>query len=171
MARDVRMPWMSPEEIVRMNELLEERRPAYCLEWGAGGSTVYWPSRYPFIRLWVSVEHDEDWYNRMRGLVGANVKLLHLPVDSEEYCSPAVLRLGGNRKYDFILVDGRRRVECLRVASRLVKRDGVVVLHDAGRLHYRPGWEFFSERRLLTEGEIPLPDGGYKHRGLMVFRR
>jgi hypothetical protein len=43
-----------------------------------------------------------------------------------------------NRTFDFIFIDGRRRMECAFIASLLCHSETVVVLHDYRRLRYQP---------------------------------
>ena len=54
-----------------------------------------------------------------------------------------------NRKYDFILVDGRSRRRCLHMASTLLNLGGFVILHDAQRKHYHEGFTAFKYGRQL----------------------
>ena len=58
-------------------------------------------------------------------------------------------RLGG--RYDLIFVDGRKRRRCLLEAARLLKTDGVALLHDAYRPHYQCAFESFRSQRMLGE--------------------
>jgi len=49
-------------------------------------------------------------------------------------------------KFDFILVDGRRRARCLFVASQIIKDDGIVVLHDANLTRYHEPFCLFDNK-------------------------
>ena len=51
-------PMMSEKEIEIIDRLIEERQPKYCLEWGSGNSTVYFPKKHKCIKSWLSVEHN-----------------------------------------------------------------------------------------------------------------
>ena len=48
------------------------------------------------------------------------------------------------RAFQLIYVDGRRRNECLLVASELLDATGVVLLHDATRSRYEVGMRLFE---------------------------
>ena len=39
--------------------------------------------------------------------------------------------------FDFIFIDGRARVECIKKAITLLSDNGVICLHDANRLEYK----------------------------------
>ena len=41
-------------------------------------------------------------------------------------------------RFDLILVDGRARNECLKRSGDLLRGNGILVLHDANRMRYRP---------------------------------
>ena len=56
-----------------------------------------------------------------------------LPLD--EYVDyPTLLGL----KFDFVIVDGRKRRRCIEVSKKIVSEDGVIILHDAQRPYYWP---------------------------------
>tara|TARA_Y100000310_G_scaffold65582_1_gene61073 strand:- start:2977 stop:3189 length:213 start_codon:yes stop_codon:yes gene_type:complete len=42
------------------------------LEWGAGGSTVYFSK---LVKQYISIEHNLEWYNKVKKEIGYNVKL------------------------------------------------------------------------------------------------
>ena len=53
--------------------------------------------------------------------------------------------------YDFILVDGRARTECLKRAFYWISDDGVVVLHDAVRKYYHEGLDRFTYQTIFDQ--------------------
>ncbi len=138
------------------------RAPLRVLEWGCGGSTVYFPrflaSRGIPYRWW-SVEYDRDWYRAVAERVkdDGNVKVALFAVVGEdpwsracrmdEYVSfPATL----GETFDVILVDGRKRRRCLLEAKSLLAPGGVVLLHDAQRRRYRCALADYPDSRFLT---------------------
>jgi SAM-dependent methyltransferase len=54
-------------------------------------------------------------------------------------------------KFDVILVDGRKRRQCLLEASRLLAPNGVAVLHDAQRDYYHCAFSSFRTQRRIGE--------------------
>lgn len=120
---------------------------ARLLEWGSGLTTQMAAEHAEAAgaALLVSVDHTRDyvralarrlprrdflhlWWADLNGAAG-----LHGPAYS-------TLPLRYGPPFDFILVDGRRRLECALVAARLVAPGGVVVLHD----HYRERYRLFD---------------------------
>lgn len=53
------------------------------------------------------------------------------------------------RKFDFIFIDGRRRMECAMMALLLTHPDTVVVIHDYRRTRYQPVLGFY---RVVEDG-------------------
>lgn len=159
------LPMMSTKEVDIVNSLLETHKPKQCLEWGSGLSTIYWNTRYSFIDKWIAVEHNLEWYVRVLKEIGLSdqVRLFFLPNTRLYYHIFNNL----DYKFDFILVDGILREECLNVAKNIVSKDGFVLLHDSGRSSYRGWFDIFPHYEELIEGENPLSDGGYSHRGLV----
>ena len=51
---------------------------------------------------------------------------------------------------DFILVDGRARVDCLAKAHEWIANDGIVVLHDAQRPHYQQALKPYASQVMFT---------------------
>jgi hypothetical protein len=58
--------------------------------------------------------------------------------DRDQEANYATWPLGLGRKFDFIFIDGRRRLECALVASLLCHPDTIVMLHDYRRFRYQP---------------------------------
>lgn len=154
-------PMMSQIEVDIIMDLLDNKR--HCLEWGSGGSTVYFPKLNPYLH-WLSVEHNGNWVKKIAPELPDNATVVWVPED--EWYVDCVKH---SRTFGFILIDGLHRERCLEIAREIVSEDGVVLLHDAGRQEYQ---EFIKKHdgQILIEGEEPY-QGYYKHRGLALFRR
>lgn len=158
-------PYMDEKEVIILDNLLSELKPAECLEWGAGGSTLYFPKVHEkYIKIWLSVEHDKNWFDIItsHGYI-SNTYIMHK--DFPEYITFP------HGKFNFILVDGRERLACLRSIRdrKLLAKGGIVVLHDSGRLKYREGFSYFDHFKELSPSSNPTPDGGLEDRGLVAF--
>ncbi len=105
------------------------------LEWGAGGSTLFF-SKY--VKKYISIEHDEGWYNEVKAKIGDNVELHHVPnnlprtiptdpVQFEDYINYVDVL---NKKFDLVLVDGRARPQCAEKVIPYLTDDAVVFIHD-----------------------------------------
>jgi predicted O-methyltransferase YrrM len=144
--------------------------PVEVLEWGSGNSTLYFSARLPAGSLWDALENNPDWARevsaRIREFGRQDIRLHHIPnsgpfqdgVDDGDLTSfreyvlfPASL----NRRFDFILVDGRARVECMRQGWGMLKPGGLMILHDAERQEYNSGIPRDAHQLRMTNPFLP----------------
>lgn len=151
-------PMMSNAEMNIVSQYAEGR----CLEWGSGGSTIYYP-RELLVDSWLSIEHDGNWVKKIAPHLLSNTAIVWVQ-ESEQWYVDSVKHSG---LFDFILIDGLHREKCLQVAKNMIVPGGSILLHDAGRVDL---YELISKYggELLIDGEEPL-NGRFKHRGLAVF--
>ena len=148
-------PMMSEREITIISLLLE---PWYdVFEWGSGGSTVFFSS---LVKSWVSYEHDPEWIKKVQKEMVGNTRVV-LVKEKKHYINP-------EGRYDFILIDGLHRKECLHKAMTMLKPGGSILLHDSERLEYKD-WVNDFPNLCLVKGEIPEDKTHYKHRGLRLY--
>lgn len=142
-------PWMKIMEIEIVRDLLLALQPKNCLEWGAGYSTIEFSCMITPVGSWLSVEHNRGWAKKIRekidwdGVTIEHVKPNRLPPWSDKERDGTASDLADYiafpekfSPFNFILIDGRARAACLDVAPEYLAPGGVVVLHDADRLHY-----------------------------------
>lgn len=128
-------PWMGAETIELLDRLLD--RSDRCIEFGAGFSTAWLATRTASL---VTIEHSPIWAETVsrslekRGL--DNVQM-HLVGDGKgapsvsHYLAP-VHDLGPGT-FDFALVDGLHRYECVEASVALLAGGGLLVLDNAER--------------------------------------
>jgi len=153
-------PWLVKAAIPFLNQHLDGRWRG--LEWGGGSSAPWYLNRLSSL---ITIEHDRDWYDRLRShLFGAkrfeilkrddpaSWQLLWLPATEtgdvhyrgsngrfyKQYVCSAAL----HGTYQFIAIDGRARCACLALAASLLytpKRlgGGLVVLDNSERDEYQ----------------------------------
>jgi hypothetical protein len=159
----VRDPWMRYWEIEIVEDVLRALQPRRCLEWGSGFSTLRFASLLPPDAHWLSLEHDRGWHDRVLGMAAATggahatIELHCVPPNHEPWTDANrdgsatdfadYIAFPANRgPFDFILVDGRARIECMAAARDLVHPDGLVLLHDANRAFYHPSFGLFRHQ-------------------------
>ncbi len=132
------LPWMSYAAVA----LLAAKASADwdVFEFGAGYSTLWWGKRCQTV---VSCEHNVAWSQLLLPQLPANCSLISLPLD-EEY--PHAARRT-RRRYDVVVVDGRKRVRCALAAKDCLTERGVMVWDDTERAYYQDGLA-----RLVAEG-------------------
>jgi predicted O-methyltransferase YrrM len=151
---------MATEEFGQLLAVLHALAPERCLEWGSGGSTRAVLEHCPFVKRYVSIEHDPLWYQRVRSGVTDPRLELHLVPPAESVPAQSLLNLKRRRwnaraeierplfaayvdwpatlnvLFDLVFVDGRARRFCLRAGWMLLRPGGVLLLHDAQRRPY-----------------------------------
>jgi len=158
-------PMMSEKEVKIINELIDKHRPRRCLEWGSGNSTIYFPNSHVCIKSWLAIEHNGHYVKYLRDKTTYKVDLIWIDnlnnpsyVDCVKY---------NNYRYDFILIDGDQREECLKVALDIIKHGGIILMHDTGRESYQEFIKNYKHKTLIN-GEI-ITGNGFAHRGLTQF--
>jgi predicted O-methyltransferase YrrM len=171
--------FMSSVEFSQLAALAVAVAPRHILEWGSGGSTAALLKLLPEVQSYVSIEHNAAWYERVKAAVSdARLHLKYVPGLEQDPVIPPrtrnrkrseILRAWFTRcetepelmadyvryptsvrnSYDFILVDGRARVHCLKVGFELLSSNGVMAIHDAQRADYRQAIESFSHHLFL----------------------
>lgn len=160
---DTNVPWMRHREIDFIRQVLISLKPQKCLEWGAGYSTLDFPSYIPEGGTWVSVEHDQSWANKIIALnKSGNVNIVFIPPEKfpfadkfGEGCYDELVKYiefpSKEKYFDFILIDGRARIDCLKKCHDILGEKGVVILHDANRIEYHDVFNLFPNTFLLSD--------------------
>ncbi|MDX9911771.1 MAG: class I SAM-dependent methyltransferase [Phycisphaerales bacterium] len=130
------------------------------LEWGSGGSTLWFGERLPRGAKMVSVEHHAQWADEVRDWVAhlENVELRFRPSNGPERANATIeeedargleeyvrATRGEDEKFDVILVDGVARCVCMERARELLAPGGTIFLHDAQRDWYDEGKAKWTE--------------------------
>ncbi|OGW91038.1 MAG: hypothetical protein A3D28_01695 [Omnitrophica bacterium RIFCSPHIGHO2_02_FULL_63_14] len=176
---DYPVMWLSEIKAIErvLDEQAQDGKFLNILEWGAGRSTIYFSN---FLRRrgaqfhWLAVENHIPWHQEVLRMIEANQlaetvtcvlkngtceerKYIQETFDMTEYLTyPTTC----GRLFDVIIVDGRRRRECLEMASRLLTPTGVAVLHDAERPDYHRAFASFADGgRFVCENKSPVPGG------------
>ncbi len=163
------LPWMLLEEADIVSEILTRLQPRRCLEYGAAYSTLHFPRLLPSGASWTAVEHVDEWADivETHSRFPENASILRVAIPSLKNVGPvytdderfAAYVAAPNSKgpFDFILVDGRARNACVSCARKLLRKGGVVILHDANRPRYRDATAVFEYQcSFLGRGEDQL---------------
>ena len=110
-------------------------------EFGSGNSTLFYSKR---VKKVVAVEHNIEWYEKLKSNLPNNVEMIHKKLDSQNNYSNSIL--GINEKFDIVFIDGEERNECMKICVAALKENGVIVLDDSEREEYTEGIEYLSSK-------------------------
>ncbi len=158
---ELELPWIPFPAIIKLERWLNSSMTV--LEFGSGASTLFFASRVAKVE---SVEHESSWAELVAELIKKKSLLncrLHTvpPTDLEHPSSPEAAKepdtfVSSDARYpsqsfenyvrvldqfpdeclDIVLVDGRARVACCKLARAKVKPGGFVVLDNNDRVEY-----------------------------------
>ena len=149
----LKAPWMHPSEIKMIEKYLKDAKDKKMLEWGSGGSTLHFSK---FVKEYISIEHNKNWFDKIKEEIGENTKYFHVPAndlvsikissfaDYKDYIQKAG-EFG--QKFDFVLIDGRARFECAKFILNYLHKKSIVFIHDfykRGRDRYHEALKYYD---------------------------
>lgn len=116
------IPWFTYPAIDYLCQL--DLSDKVMLEWGSGNSSLFFSKKVKNI---YSIEHDENWYNKIKGMNIDNQKIIW--ADSNYELKPEEL----NISFDIILIDGIKREACSEKAHSMLTKGGLIILDNSDR--------------------------------------
>lgn len=145
------VPWTSPASIRIFDQILTKEMTGF--EYGSGSSTRYFAG---LLGTLVSVEHDKSWYEKVKDqLFGiTNVSYHLVPIEEDQNVKnflayPKFITQFPENHFDFILVDGRERVECCKNSISSLKPGGVLVLDNSEREKYQEIFTILNKWKMI----------------------
>lgn len=117
------IPWLTYAFIDFIKPRLH--RDMIMFEYGCGNSTLWFASLVKHID---SVEHEEGWFQEISSKVPSNVQIYFKSLETNEYEQSVMLT---PYFYDLILVDGRKRLECVQCAVQKLSDNGVIIVDNS----------------------------------------
>lgn len=164
-------PWMSKQEIDLILSFL--KKDDVMLEYGCGGSTMFFPN---YVKEYYSIESDESWANSVKKIMPKNVTMHCIPVvrpdDPDQkhatkwdqlyttkmyYAYKEYIETGSKigKPFSKILIDGRARPQCARYMYDFIDNDCIIFIHDwhPCRTHYRSVLEKYKIIKEINSGQ------------------
>ncbi len=134
------LPWICYPMISFLKERL--RKDMVLFEYGSGFSTLFFAD---YVSKIYSVEYDEVWYEKMIQLSRevSNIHVIYNAIDND-YAE--VILKTGEKNFDVIFVDGRKRVQCCMFSINFLKDDGIIILDDSEREKYNDAFIFLKQQ-------------------------
>ena len=123
------LPWYTYPSI----EFLKHRtyEDKILLEFGGGQSTLWWASRAKRI---VTLEGDQQWYDRIKNTMPNNVDLCYVPMTNKIANAAEVNRVMSSRSsspFDVIVIDGLDRAVAAEFACNHLAKDGIIICDNS----------------------------------------
>lgn len=133
------IPWLSYSSIHFLDQTLSPEISMF--EYGSGNSTIWYSQRVKHI---VSVEHDKSFFDliepKISQLPNVVLSFAELPTGYIESIKAT------GQKFDVVVIDGRERVNCSRIAVDHLTDSGVIIWDNAERQRYTEGIKFLKEK-------------------------
>ena len=129
------IPWVTYPFIEFIEGRLKNNLEVF--EYGSGNSTFWYAKRVKYV---TSVEHDRDWYEKIKSNLPENVSLFYKElVYGGDYSRFILFQ---NKKFNIVSIDGRDRVNCIIHSINAITEDGIIILDDSERKKYEEGITF-----------------------------
>lgn len=127
------IPWCTYPFIAFIENRLKKDFAVF--EYGSGNSTLWLAN---FVNQVTTVEHNKDWFDIVSKNKRANIEIIFKSIENQK---SDYINACQNNLYDIILVDGRYRVDCLKVSIHSLTKEGVIVLDNSEREKYKEGFK------------------------------
>ncbi|MCU0444531.1 MAG: FkbM family methyltransferase [Microscillaceae bacterium] len=131
------IPWYNYTFI----KFLEPRlKPDFQLfEYGAGNSTIWYAQRVKRVK---AVENDQNWVNLLQAKLPKNAEVVYRELnENKDYIHEIKAQ---NQQYEIVIVDGRRRNDCVMASIEYLKPNGIIILDNSERADYQPAKDFLQ---------------------------
>jgi predicted O-methyltransferase YrrM len=149
------IPWYTYASIIFLTGRIKKDFSVF--EYGSGNSTIWFGENAGKV---VAVEHDEDWYKKMRKIIAEtkNVTYSHCELKGSKYVDEIFKY---ENEFDMIVIDGRERVECSKNVLKPLKKGGVIIWDNSDRTEYQEGYDYLFKngfRKIDFWGIGPIND-------------
>lgn len=158
------IPWLNYGFFNFISERLLE--DFILFEYGSGASTQYFSKK---VKRVISVEHDENWYNKVKNEVPENTTLVFEQLETGGAYSKLIQRF--DEEFDVVLVDGRDRINCVKQSVSKLSARGVIILDNSNRERYQGVFSWMEQqafKQITFTGILP---GGFKLDATTIFYR
>jgi hypothetical protein len=121
------IPWYTYPAIEYLSQFDYSQKEIF--EYGCGNSSMFWAERAKQV---TSIEDNPKWFEKWQ----QEFSHAHLDIrwrDEGEIYENAIFE--DNKKYDVIVVDGKRRAECAEAAIKGLAQGGMIILDDSDRIN------------------------------------
>jgi len=126
------IPWLSYPFLDFIESRLSKEFSVF--EYGSGNSTIWFAGKCKQV---ISVEHDKNWYDYVSDKLPKNAQLNYRELDYDGKYSRSISTF--DQVFDIIIIDGRDRNNCAKIALSHLKGNGVIVFDNSDVKDYAEG--------------------------------
>lgn len=141
------LPWYTYPAIEYLSQFDYSNKKVF--EFGCGNSSQFWAKRAGSV---LSIEDNITWFEKwQKEFDWPNLSSLEVRHrDEGEGYYNAIFE--DDTLYDVIVVDGKRRADCARVAMQKLNKGGMIILDDSDRIN--TSYEYVDAVNFLKEGNF-----------------
>jgi predicted O-methyltransferase YrrM len=148
------LPWLTRPAVAEIQAW--ELGDSTVLEWGAGFSTLWWARRAKRV---ITIETDAAWIGQLKRLAVA-AGLANIEFVSRSRRSADYARVPETTVPDVVVIDGLRRLECLKAALNLPRP--LTLVFD--NWQQRGAYMSFAAREIMASfSGQSFPQPGFEH--------
>lgn len=138
------IPWYTYPAIEYLSQLDFSDKEIF--EFGCGNSSLFWANRAKQV---TSIEDNPQWFEKWKQEFHQENLDVRWRDEGEGYYN-AIFE--DNKKYDVIIVDGKRRTDCARTALERLNTGGMIILDDSDRIN--TSQEYIDAVNNLKKGNL-----------------
>lgn len=148
-------PWIAYRAINELENLIQ---PDWkILEFGSGMSTVWLAQQCEHV---YSIEHNRAWYEKVCEIIKQK-NVTNITYEYRERSNYTDLSALADDYFDFVLIDGLQRSDCVKSSLSKLKRPGFVYLDNCDK--------HFVEDGIMKPGEQLLLDIAQERKGRVKY--
>ena len=146
-------PWIAYRAINELENLIQ--KDWKILEFGSGMSTVWLAQQCDHVHI---IEHNRAWYDKVCEIIKQK-NVTNITYEYRERTNYTDLSALEDNYFDFVLIDGLQRSDCVKSSLSKLKRPGYVYLDNCDKHFVEDGTMKQGEEMLLDiakekQGEI-----------------
>ena len=138
------IPWYTYPAIEYLSQFDYSQKEIF--EFGCGYSSMFWANRAKKV---TSIEDNINWFSKWQNEFKHENLDMRWRDEGEGYFN-AIFE--DNKKYDVIVVDGKRRADCARTALKCLNNGGMIILDDSDRINTSK--EYVNAVNELKKGDL-----------------
>ena len=154
------IPWYTYSCIYFLNS--RDFSQKQILEIGSGQSTLWWQDRAKNV---LSIEENEEWFNKVKNKSKDNVKIELVTIGKEvdnplnklnwqNLVDKSIIK-HNYKSFDVIIIDGGLRTNAINIAKKFISEDGIIIADNSEGGRYFEEFKHSDFLRVDFTGEGP----------------